>query len=236
MTFAYTYIHSPLSRLSPGSLLPITLSNPANLLASLFLVHYFNRAVISPLRTPSRSKFHLIVPLSAIVFNLLNASLMAAYLSSPAAIEFLSPAYSRPTFWLGISIWSFGFVGNIVHDEILFNIRRKASAKGKSKDLADRTGSQKEHYSIPHGLLYEYISYPNYLCEWMEWLGFAMAASPLPDFSSISGFLATASPPVLFFLAEISAMAPRAYRGHQWYRNRFPDYPQERRVVIPFIF
>lgn len=60
-------------------------------------------------------------------------------------------------------MWGLGFVGNVVHDEILFNIRRKATAKGKAKESM---GVKKEHYAIPHGLLYEYLSYPNYFCEW----------------------------------------------------------------------
>jgi 3-oxo-5-alpha-steroid 4-dehydrogenase 1 len=164
ISFVYTYAHSPLSKLSFGSPPPLALSNPANVFCSLFLIHYFNRALVSPLRTPSRSKAHLIVPLSAVFFNIINGILMAAYLSSPSAIEFLSVAYGRSTFWIGVVMWAAGFVGNIVHDEILFNIRREVGAKGKSKDKDN--GSQKEHYSIPHGLLYEYISYPNYFCEW----------------------------------------------------------------------
>jgi len=232
--FLYTYVHSPLSKLSYGSPPSFALSNPANVFTSLFLIHYLNRALVSPLRTPSRSKAHIIVPLCGAFFNTINGSLMAAYLSSPSAISFLSRAYSRPIFWIGVVMWALGFVGNIVHDEILFNIRRKANAKGKSKDKTK--GPQKEHYSIPHGLLYKYISYPNYFCEWIEWLGFALACSPLPDLSSGSAFLATVSPPFLFFLSEIFLMAPRAIKGHLWYKSRFPDYPKERKAVVPFLF
>ena len=84
--------------------------------------------------------------------------------------------------------------------------------------------------------MYKYISYPNYFCEWMEWLGFALAASPLPSFESWAAFLATITPPFLFFLAEVVTMMPRAVRGHQWYHTKFPNYPKERKAVIPFIF
>ena len=75
----------------------------------------------------------------------------------------------RPTFWTGIVLWAAGFAGNILHDEVLLNIRRRA--RKKSDD-------GKEHYAIPHGYLYRYVSYPNYLCEWMEWTGYAIAAAP----------------------------------------------------------
>ena len=43
------------------------------------------------------------------------------------------------------------------------------------------------------------------------------------------------TPPYLFFLAEIWVMFPRAWRGHKWYLNRFPNYPRNRKVVIPFL-
>ena len=91
---------------------------------------------------------------------------------------------------------------------------------------------KQEHYAIPHGYLYSLISYPNYFCEWLEWLGFALAAAPVPSLTSLSTFEA----PWVFLLAEVMTMFPRAYRGHQWYHNRFPDYPKERKAVIPFLF
>jgi 3-oxo-5-alpha-steroid 4-dehydrogenase len=165
LTFIFTYLRSPLSFGSPR---PISLSDPTSVLASLFLVHYLNRSLISPLRTPSRSKSHISVPISAIIFNLINGSLIGAYLSSPAAAEFLSGCYEKPTFWLGVFMWAIGFVGNIVHDEILLNIRRKADAKGKARDSVDKK-TQQEYYAIPNGLLYKFVSFPNYFCEWMEW-------------------------------------------------------------------
>jgi len=138
-------------------------------------------------------------------------------------------------------MWAAGLVGNIVHDEILLSIRRNAKAKGKAKaddDKDNNNGKKKkqEHYAIPHGLLYNFISYPNYFCEWLEWLGFALAAGPLPSFASFADLLATLSPPYLFFLSEVFLMLPRAYKGHKWYHSRFPDYPSERRAVVPFVF
>ena len=72
-----------------------------------------------------------------------------------------------------------------------------------------------EHYAVPHGLLYRYISYPNYFCEWLEWIGFALAAAPLPSFTSLGAVIATVSPPWLFFANEIWLMLPRAYTGHR---------------------
>ena len=235
--FVYTYLRSPLSPLTFGTSPPLGVENPSAALACLFLTHYLNRAILSPLRTPSRSKSHAIVIIAGIVFNIVNGPLLGAYLSSPEGLSYLAGAYQRPHFWLGVLMWAVGFVGNIVHDEILLNIRRKKQAED-AKKTPEQTAKEKkrEHYAIPHGLLYKYISYPNYFCEWMEWLGFALAASPLPSFESWAAFLATITPPFLFFLAEVVTMMPRAVRGHQWYHTKFPNYPKERKAVIPFIF
>jgi len=206
----------------------------------------------------------------------MNGYLMGSYLSSPYARMFLNEIYTfqRPSFYVGLGLWLVGFVGNIVHDEILLDIRRKAKSKGKGK--ADKDGDknkskndqndngtgqirEKEHYAIPYGLLYRYISYPNYFCEWIEWFGFALAAAPLPIepswsalanaaagisltnlktilFSSPRGFAPTLTPPYLFFYAEVLTMLPRAYNGHKWYKQRFGEsYPKERKAVIPFL-
>ncbi|KAF5391141.1 hypothetical protein D9757_003006 [Collybiopsis confluens] len=265
--FTLSFLSSPLSRAEPVAFGP---SSAQHILAAAYLIHYANRAVISPLRTPSRSKSNIIVPLSGVAFNILNGSLMGTYLSSPAAFAYL--CNPQPSFYLGLGLWVAGFVGNIIHDEILLNLRRKSNATGKISDnrknderrnlTNEKTATAKsisEHYAIPYGLLYKYVSYPNYLCEWAEWLGFALAASPLP-FATIShaggaiGSLLSPSaistvirapsslfeprltPPWIFVLNEIVLMLPRAYRGHQWYKEKFgQSYPKERKAVVPFI-
>lgn len=222
-----------------------------SLLASLYLLHYLNRALLSPLRTPSRSKAHISVPISGVSFNLINGYLLGTYLASPAAQTYLAHAALRPTFLWGIVIWALGAAGNIWHDEILLTIRRNARSKGKARD-----GASTEHYAIPHGGFFALVSYPNYLCEWVEWAGFALAASPFPRISSLSlsfsplsvfgilrrvieapaiSFMPSLTPPYIFLINEVLLMLPRAIRGHQWYRTRFgPTYPPERRAVIPF--
>ncbi|TCD60785.1 hypothetical protein EIP91_009514 [Steccherinum ochraceum] len=229
--FGYAFLRSPLSATNFGSSPPLTLSHPPTFLASLYIIHYLNRAIISPLRTPSRSKSHIIVPLSAVSYHAANAFLLGAYLSSPAADAYLQGAFQRPRFWLGVAFWALGFAGNILHDEVLLNIRRNAKAKAD-----DNNGKNKgEHYAIPHGYLYKFISYPNYFCEWCEWLAFAFAAAPAPDLTSFAAILATTQPPFIFFSSEVFLMIPRAWKGHLWYKKRFPDYPSERKAVIPFI-
>jgi 3-oxo-5-alpha-steroid 4-dehydrogenase 1 len=36
-------------------------------------------------------------------------------------------------------------------------------------------------------------------------------------------------------LITIANLVPRAFQTHRWYREKFPDYPSERRVLIPFL-
>ncbi|THH33036.1 hypothetical protein EUX98_g1140 [Antrodiella citrinella] len=233
--FVYAFLKSPLSATSFGSAPPLTLAHPPTFLASLYLIHYLNRAIISPLRTPSRSKSHLLVPLLAVSYQVVNASLMGAYLSSSQADAYLQGAFKSPRFWAGIAVWALGLMGNILHDEVLLNIRRKAKAKGKAREDDSNGKNKQEHYAIPHGYLYNYISFPNYFCEWAEWLGFAIAAAPAPSFTSFAALLLTTQAPYIFFSSEFFTMIPRAWKGHQWYKNRFPDYPRERKAVIPFL-
>ncbi|KAJ3746852.1 hypothetical protein DFH05DRAFT_1523492 [Lentinula detonsa] len=257
LMFIDTFLNSPLSRGEPVSFEP---SLAQYVLAGAYLTHYLNRAIVSPLRTPSRSKSHIIVPLAGVLFNTLNGFLMGTYLSSPAAFAYLSR--SQPTFFVGLSIWAIGFAGNLIHDEILLNIRRKANSKpdGKATRSSGKTTENEdenipEHYAIPYGMLYKYISYPNYFCEWIEWFGYALAASPFPfDTSSLgyavrtlrspsiifepsSVFAPRLTPPWIFLLNEIVLMLPRAYKGHRWYQERFRDsYPKERKVIVPFVW
>lgn len=81
---------------------------------------------------------------------------MGSYLSSRTAQDFLATAFQRPSFWIGIALWAAGFVGNIVHDEILFNIRRKAQSQ--KREQAPGT-STKEHYAIPVSSLFRTLTH-----------------------------------------------------------------------------
>jgi 3-oxo-5-alpha-steroid 4-dehydrogenase 1 len=253
-----TYLH-------PFSPTPLQLpslahgASPQFILVTLYFVHYLNRALISPLRTPSRSSSHLSVVSAAIAFNAPNGFLLASFLTSATTASYLNGAFASPRFWAGIALWAAGFAGNVYHDELLLNIRRKAIAKGKAKELdGDGKKAPRPHYAIPHGGMYSLISFPNYFCEWVEWFGFALAAGPLPSSALLPSatallaavgsaqfaeagrlfvpFVDSVSPPWVFLFVEIATMVPRAVRGHRWYHERFRgSYPRERRAVIPWL-
>jgi len=202
-----SYLNHPLSSAVPPFF------SPATLLAGLFIAHYTNRALVSPLRTPVRSRAHFIIPLGASLFNLFNGSLMGSYLSSSISQDLWQ---TNRLFWPGVGLFVLGLAGNILHDEILLNLRRHVPHGDDGKP----------RYAIPYGWLYRWVSYPNYLCEWVEWLGFALAACPKPT---------TVAAPWIFFIAEIAVMLPRAVKGHEWYHQKFENYPAERKAVVPYL-
>lgn len=110
-----------------------------------------------------------------------------------------------PRFLVGAALFGVGFVVNRQSDAILRSLR----APGE-------TG-----YKIPHGGLYRWVSCPNYLGEAITWAGWALATWSLPG--------------LFFFLFTLANLLPRARSHHADYRRRFPDYPPERRAMVPYL-
>lgn len=112
---------------------------------------------------------------------------------------------TSPQFIVGLAIFALGFYINFKADHILINLRKPGE-----------TG-----YKMPRGWLYDYITCPNYLGEILEWAGFAIASWSLPGLA--------------FALYTAANVGPRAFQNRQWYREKFDDYPPERKALIPFL-
>jgi hypothetical protein len=112
---------------------------------------------------------------------------------------------SSPRFLGGAALFFAGLLMNLHSDEILRRLRRPGESG----------------YVIPRGGLFRLVSSPNYLGEIVEWSGFAVAAWTLPALA--------------FAVWTFANLAPRAIANHRWYRGRFPDYPPERRALLPFL-
>lgn len=108
-------------------------------------------------------------------------------------------------FITGIIIFISGFIVNKIADEKLRRLR---------------DGSPDE-YVMPKGWLFDYISSPHYFGEIIEWAGWAIMTWSLPGLA--------------FFIFTFANLFPRAVGSHKWYREYFPDYPEKRKAVIPFI-
>lgn len=113
---------------------------------------------------------------------------------------------STATIVLGCIIFLIGMYINMKSDDMLINLRKPGE-----------TG-----YKIPKGFLFEKVSSPNLFGEIVEWFGFFIVA---PSVASLS-----------FFAWTFANLVPRARDHHQWYLNKFDNYPKERKVVFPSLF
>jgi 3-oxo-5-alpha-steroid 4-dehydrogenase 1 len=108
-------------------------------------------------------------------------------------------------FIVGILVFITGFIINKTADAKLRNFRKQSPSE----------------YIVPHGWLFDYISSPHYLGEIIEWSGWAIMTWSLPGLA--------------FSVFTFANLFPRAITSHKWYKSHFPDYPQERRAIIPYL-
>ena len=179
---------------------------PLILFFLLWQAHYIHRAFIYPLRLRSGVKSMPLIVASSGLFF----NIVNAYLNGRYLFT-LSDGYptawlTDPRFLLGLLLFLTGFIINRHADYILRNLRQPGESA----------------YKIPHGGLYRWISCPNYLGELIEWTGWAIATSSLAGLS--------------FALWTAANLAPRAYANHAWYKKQFPEYPKERKALIPWLW
>ena len=77
-------------------------------------------------------------------------------------------------------------------------------------------------YQIPHGGLYKWISCPNYFGEVVQWSGWALATWSWPGLA--------------FAVFTAANLVPRAISNHRWYQREFPNYPRDRKAIIPLLW
>ena len=110
-----------------------------------------------------------------------------------------------PRFVAGLAVFAGGHAMNRQADRVLRSLR----APGE-------TG-----YKVPRGGIYRWVSCPNYLGEIIEWIGWAIATWSLAGLA--------------FAVYTVANLGPRAVAHHRRYRRQFPDYPPERKALIPFL-
>lgn len=187
------------------------------ILLALFTLHYINRAIIYPLRMNSNShRVPLLVTASACIVTTLNGYIQTFYL---VRVHKFASLTLPPSSWnnlqclLGILVFVVGMSINMQSDGVLRNLRRQRNSDGVNAKT----------YYIPQHPLFTYISCPNFFGEILEWFGFAIAS----QFSL---------PATAFFIYTSSNLIPRGIAHHEWYKQKFEDYPLERKwAVIPFL-
>jgi len=175
------------------------------IIASLYIAHYVNRAVIFPWRIRVRGKqMPLVIALMAVFFNLVNAGFLGYYAGS-LNTHFTIGWLRDPRFIAGLIIFITGMTINISSDEKLIHLRKKRN----------------DGYQIPRGGYFDKVSCPNFYGEIIEWGGYAILCWSLPAFS--------------FFIWTFCNLVPRALAHHKWYRSYFHNYPPERKTVLPYL-
>lgn len=114
--------------------------------------------------------------------------------------------FGSPIFIIGLFLFISGFCLNIYSDKIIRNLRKPGESV----------------YKIPVRGPFRFVTNPNYLGEIIEWLGWALLCWSLPGLA--------------FAFFSFANLAPRAISNHNWYHKNFQDYPQNRKILLPFIF
>lgn len=218
-------------------------ATPNQILAGLFCFHYFFRSWVFPFLLNQPKPVPAGIVAMAFGFCVWNGWMQGSYLFESE--ETTPHMYARdwlalPRVQAGIALFVLGWAANQHADYVLRHLR-DAPAKGDRsaasdpaakarKDGADSAAAPSSassassiasRYRIPYGGLFRFTSAANYTGEIIEWGGFALAAWSVP---------ATA-----FWLFTILNLAPRAVSYHRWYKKNFPNYPKERKAVIPFL-
>jgi len=169
-------------------------------------VHYVHRAFIYPFTRSDRRKA---MPLAVPLLGI-AFNVTNGWLNGTYLFT-LSGGYPsswlrEPRFIFGLAVFVAGYAINRAADHTL----RRLRAPGEMS------------YKIPRGGLYRWVSCPNYLGEIIIWSGWAIATWSLPGLS--------------FALWTFANLAPRAIGYHRWYQQWFPDYPAQRKALIPFVW
>ncbi|MFA5309680.1 MAG: methyltransferase [Dehalococcoidales bacterium] len=184
----------------------IRLNAPTLIFLFLWEAHYIHRAFIYPFSLRGEARR---MPLSVVSFGLMF-NLVNAYLNGRWVFT-LSGGYadswlSDPRFIVGVLMFITGYVINRESDLALRDLRKPGESG----------------YKISGHRLYRWVSSPNYLGEMTIWVGWALATW------SLAG--------LVFAFWTVANLLPRARANHAWYRRTFPDYPPERKALLPGIW
>jgi 3-oxo-5-alpha-steroid 4-dehydrogenase 1 len=169
----------------------------------LWEMHYVHRAFIYPFGLRGTARR---MPVLVMSFGFLF-NILNGYLNGRYIFTF-SGGYgvgwlSDPRFIAGIVLFIIGFGINRQADTVLRGLRKPGDSG----------------YRISDSRLYRWVSCPNYLGEIIIWVGWALATWSLPG--------------LVFAFWTVANLLPRARAHHNWYKETFPDYPPERKALVP---
>lgn len=180
--------------------------NVSVVMVALFVMHYFNRAIIFPQRIKVSGKtMPILAMLSSMAFYIVNGYIIGHYFGALKAypVEWLYD----PRFIIGFTMFITGFIINIQSDNILINLR----------------GPGESGYKIPYGGCFKFVSCPNYMGEMIEWTGFAIMTWCLPG-----------TVYAIWVVLPLFAQAVGAHQWYK--DKFKDEYPKNRKAIIPFIY
>lgn len=179
---------------------------------AMWLIHYANRGFYFPFRIRAprgqTATFGILVLASGWVVTGLHGYFHATYFSR--LHEYTTDWLRDPRFILGFAIYYAGYFLNLQSDAILRNLRTREEVEAGTKT-----------YRIPRGGLFRWVTNASYLSELIAWAGFAICTW------SLAG--------VFILTISLANLVPRAFATQRWYRDKFPDYPADRKVLIPYV-
>jgi len=174
----------------------------------LWETHYIYRTFVYPflLHESGTRNFPIVLIVMAILYNTANGYVNGFHLFDGGGGSYKLTWIADPRFIGGVVLFFAGFVIHVRSDAILRSLRNPGE----------------RNYSIPYGGMFRFISSPNYFGEIIQWCGFAVATWSIAGLS--------------FAVFTIANLLPRGISHHRWYRANFPDYPEDRRAIIPFVW
>ncbi|MBF6180174.1 phosphatidylethanolamine N-methyltransferase family domain-containing protein [Nocardia otitidiscaviarum] len=184
----------------------------ALMLAAIWVLHYGNRGWFFPLsirQVPGkRGSFNISVLAMGMFVTALHGYLNGTLFSHDYLDRYDIDWLTDPRFLIGLVVYLCGFA-LLVHSESIV------------RNLRDKNDPGATEYKIPYGGGFRFVTSPTYLGELIAWTGFAILTWALPG--------------VVILLITVGNLVPRAFATHRWYREKFADYPAERKALIPFV-
>ena len=131
------------------------------LIIGLWILHYFYRTILFPLKLKTKGKkIPLVIVISAFVFNLFNGFFVGYEIGNISQLNFGINTL------IGLIIFFAGMYINRSSDNKLISLRK-----------------ENKEYQIPKGGMFKYISCPNHFGEIVEWIGFTIIVFNLGSLS-----------------------------------------------------
>lgn len=181
-------------------------------LAAIWLLHYGNRGWFFPLSIRvapgSKSSFGVVVMALGMFVTGIHAYLHAEWFTTFG--DHLTREWlADPRFLIGVAVYAVGFFLIVTSESVVRNLRDP------------NAGPDEPRYKIPYGFGYRWVSSPQYLGELIAWTGLSIFTWGLPG--------------IVILLISAGNLVPRAFATHRWYKEKFPDYPANRKALIPYV-